>query len=312
MTRDPLILLAHSCSLIMPYRKKRRVYRKRYGRRGGMRKRRRVGRGAGKARYNRKYDAILYKAPRPKGALGGAFPSAYFTKLPFKVTSTITGASNYSVDEFFPAGLGAVFGSADYNWRQRLLNLYNRWVCLGFSWKVTFHNLDPDSLINCWVLPWPANEDPTTANLIKFQTGVQQVMVGPAIGGGSAGRVISGYRSMKRLMGVNVVNEEEYWGNQSTEPTIQPRLYVAAENGSTPTSPEFIDFQYQLELIGYFKFFGTDLQPSGPVLVEGMEVEGMSGVPFCAAMPKGKVILGKNHKGELWCPDVCCELKEDL
>ncbi len=286
-------------------------YHKRYNRKGAYRRRRNYKRGMRKrfyrrkgarASYNRKYDAITYRAPRPRGALGGAFAQAYFTKLPFKSSySEDQGVASYSLQEYTPCDLNDVRSTVGYQWASRLLDLYNRWVCLGFSWKFSVSNLDPLSMVEFFVLPWSSNEDPTAGvGLIRWQTGVIQRDIGPAVGGGNQLTIIKGYTSLKRITGVNVVNEEEYWGNITTAPTNQPRLYVAQQNSRATA---ILDFQYTIEIIGYFKFFSPNLQPTGPSLTDSVSSDRrklFGGIPFSYGLKPGTVIGGTNCCGENW------------
>ncbi len=277
----------------MPFRRKRkRSFRRR---RRSTFKRRRKGAG-GSSKYRRSRDAVMYAAPTRKGVLTGAFPSTYFCKLPFEEIGTVTEAANFDIKEFQPSGLNNVSasGTVGYEWASTLTGIYKRWVCLGFKYEIEVYNFIDSSGIAIYVLPWGDDDPPTTQAGITFQKGVVSRFVGPAVNGGRASMTrITGYVSQKKIMGVDVVNVQAYWGlgsgNQSSN--FVTKLFIAAENPAAPITP-ILNFQTRTKITGYFKFFTLIRQADGPTLrsIEGVPFAGAKkGVPFVQPCYNGKL-----------------------
>ncbi len=289
----------------MPFRRKRRFFKKRRGRRNRRFRKKRKGTG-GSSRYSRKNDSLSYLAPTPRGQLTAAFPQTYFVKVPYKETAVFDGAADFAIMTYQPTSLVNISGSEDYQWKDKLLALYDRWVCTAFSYKVTMWNYDPTSVVIMYVLLWAEDAAPANNASIAFQKGVQECVMSAAIEGGRQMCTIRGYTTVKKLTGVNVVNEEEYWGLASTPPSIQPRMYIAAFNPSGPT-PELLDVQFRLEVTGYFKCFSPNLQGGGPTLAS------VKGIPFGVPLKhNGTVPLGKDSAGKQWPKCFVEESKEEM
>jgi len=267
----------------MPYKRKRK------GKRSFKRKRRsRKGKRSGAmARYNRKQDWLFYKAPTPGGGYPSPFPAAYFCKIPvFFDFTQAAGGANFIIHEFGPNTLTDVNSGVGYEWAVRMMNLYNRYVCLAYKWKMTFFNRSEpasgeSSAFSLYCLPWSENEDPTSEATIAFQKGVRHRIAAPAVISGSAAKtVMSGYVNLSQLTGVkDLGGEAAYWGTVSAPPTFQPKFYWACKNFDNVAES---NFQVRIEFIGYFKFFASNQQGAGPSLAS------MPGVPF-ANMGDGKV-----------------------
>lgn len=234
----------------MPYRrrfKKKRFSRKRFSRkRSGFRKKR-----------GSSNDILMLKGRNNVGGEKIGFPGIYFTRLAYETTIDVSGASETAVTEFAPTNLLAPTGSTPYSFKDNLLNIWEQWVCLGYSWRVRCINKDIDAM-EVYVLPWTTNTDPTSRDTIRIQKGVKQKICSPA-GDGQTQVFLKGYCNMRRLTGMNVVTEQELWGRKTSAPSVLPKFYVLIHNilGLGVRNGYF-----QLELTGYFKFWSPVLQPS--------------------------------------------------
>jgi len=239
-----------------------------------MGRRRSFGGNNGHSRYNRKLDALTYRAPAPQGRMTAAFPQQYFNIVQWNDVVSNTAAANFVINELAPMDVNAVFGSENYEWTDKCFAIWTRAVVLGYAWEVRFTNLNTATSLDIYCLPWPENEDPTNELTIAFQKGVQTRFVGPAVPGGRSTTVMKGYVNTSSLTGVKLVNEEAYWCREDgNPPTINPKFYFATQDNSSTAAN---NYQVHLNLKAYVKWFGFKLQPAGPTLTN------LAGIPFAS------------------------------
>ncbi len=241
----------------MPYRRKRRVYRKRYGRRGRMYKK----------RYTKKRG--VFKRGPPNGGvttirskygygnqtLAGVMPGILFTKMAYVQDIGHTVNGNIVVSEFVPNNLFQVFSGQDAQGAVQMNFWYDRWVVTGFSYRIEMMNHSDSQLYRLIALPWCQDEDPLAdSDQMAQQTGARTAVIG--FGGGSRGVVtMNGYVNMNKLTGVKVTEEEQYWGTQSTGPAnpFSVRFYVGTQNINGTSVIQ--DLVLSIKIVMYTKYW---------------------------------------------------------
>ncbi len=257
----------------MPYRRKRRVYRKRYGRRGRMYKK----------RYRRKRGVFRSGPPQGgttvvrsrwgyKNANTDFLPGILMTKHLFINKVRHTTAVNMVFTEYLPNDLFNVFGTMDAKGASVLVPIYDKWVVTGFSYRVTFVNLNVENAYRCMVFPSFKDQDPSTGSQLAQQAGTRTKILAPL--GSGAPVVMSGYCNLNKLTGLKLVDAAGYYGSGTSGPTSSfvVRFYVGTQNiqGSDTTQ----DVSTDVKLVLYTKWFErlmetevTDVSNEGGVAI---------------------------------------------
>ncbi len=241
------------------FRKKRRhaqPYRRM--RRGSFRKRRGVFRtGPPQGGVNKVYGRFGYGHQTVTSPL----PTTLFNKLSFVQQSAHTLVSELVLTELIPNDLFNVIGTQNAMFADRMITFYENWVVLGFSYSITFVNLETDTPFKCMVLPWFDDSDPTSdADNMQQQTGCRSKVVAPA-GGSNSLMKFNGYVNINKLIGAKLVDEKAYWGVGSVGPGTanQIRFYLGTQNlNGLLVQDVLID----IKLTMYVKWFSLVNQPS--------------------------------------------------
>lgn len=204
----------------MPYRNYRRKA-------PAYRAKRKVAYRAKKA-YRKRANAPSKLVYRPKKALGSIVPDRYFTKLRYNQLQTVTLATGtkdfqYSLNSIFDCG-----GTADTTNVQgfsELTGLYNNWR-VHMS-KIVLHYATVSTVPQVVTL-FPVVDDSKVPNsqagLMDLPYSKTKMVSGAS---GTPKTVISGNMSVKRLLGLKTIsNEEDVVGTSSAAPTRNLKWYL--------------------------------------------------------------------------------------
>ena len=214
-------------------------------------------------RFSRKrgskgYGGVLKFASRYPGrhVTQVPYPQTYFTKHPFYFDDSIIDVvTDYDVVVFEPTALfnvDTIGGDAGY---ASILNAqYERYVVLGFSYKITIVNKHTSSLLYV-VSVHPNSDVPVDDQDAKYRVGAKQIVVAPG-GQANATKTQTGYVNCQGLFGVKVWNEKDFFGVFTTDPTRNAFLYSSvATIDATTTFTYDISVHFQI----YVKWFDRDV-----------------------------------------------------
>lgn len=194
----------------MPYRKKKRSFRKRRGmkRRGGYPKK----------RASKGFGLTILRMPKAgngsiRGSVGTCrnFPDEYYCCLQYQARVQDASANQFVVTSFNVNWLNDMDNLSNNAQGALLLGtIYNRNVVLGCSWKFTYINESTSMPFLC-MLEWRDGATaPTSSSQMSTQAFSQTKVAAAATAGGSASTVtLSGYINYKAIAGQSLLADIE-------------------------------------------------------------------------------------------------------
>ncbi len=210
-----------------------------------------------KARKGRSWGGTLKFATRYPGGSRATqipMPQTFFTKHAFYLTQNVGGAPAFSLE---PYQMNALFNvdlaGGDAGFAAEMSLFYGTYVVLGFSYVVTFLNLETGTGSTVVVVPWPKIEDPTTLNDIEYRAGAKSRMIN-ALNSGSSKTTLKGYVNLSKLYGMKIANEASFWGVGTADPAIPMQFYIGIAEGAGGTQ----NYQLRVHFTFYVKWFNRN------------------------------------------------------
>ncbi len=196
---------------------------------------------------------------------GGTMPNIVFVKHDYRILTTLEDAGPFQVKSLRPNDLTDIDGAGQNASRfQTFVGFYNLWCVVGFSYKVTLINLDnTDSMIGM-VVPWGRDETPASQAQMEYMPGCKQKVLSHLVGH-HAMVSFSGYVNINSLVGVKVVNEDDYCGTVDVAPANKIRFYVGIAN--MDGSGDSFNIQVQVSMKLYTKWSSPN-QTAAPAFVD--------------------------------------------
>lgn len=173
---------------------------------------------------------VMYRPSYPKPPLD---PATYYCNLNFTNLAVDTAVVSFNLIEIVPTNPNHV--TAAYFNQDSLWSRYDNIVITGYWWTLEYCNNIADEGMYVGVVSSAENDDPPTITSSIANPGAKTVLATALSGSGNRVR-LSGYVSVKNLVGLDITNDDQYFASDGGAPAAGPRLYFffhsAASSGT--------------------------------------------------------------------------------